>query len=67
MLATGHLSADEVAWLLGEAQSAGVRRLLLTHPTYTVPAMSAAQVAELTAPGGYAEVTAGPAPAPARL
>ncbi len=57
-LATGHLSATEVAWLLGEARRAGISRLLLTHPSYTVPAMSPAQAAELTDPGGYAEVTA---------
>src|SRR5262245_29440938 len=46
LLATGHLSADEVGWLLSEARLAGVTRLLLTHPSYTVPAMNAAQAAE---------------------
>lgn len=58
VLATGHLSTPEVAWLLPVARAAGVRRLLLTHPSYTVPAMSGAEAAELTAHGGYAEVTA---------
>lgn len=58
VLATGHLSVDEVAWLLGEARRAGINRLLLTHPSYTVPAMSAAQAAELTRQGAYAEITA---------
>jgi hypothetical protein len=58
VLATGHLSVDEVAWLLGEARQAGITRLLLTHPSYTVPAMSAAQAAELTRQGSYAEITA---------
>jgi hypothetical protein len=58
VLATGHLSVHEVAWLLGEARLAGISRLLLTHPSYTVPAMSAAQAAELTGQGCYAEVTA---------
>jgi hypothetical protein len=60
VLATGHLSAAEVAWLLHEAKQAEVSRLLLTHPSYTVPAMSAAQTAELTGYGAYAEVTAYP-------
>ncbi len=58
VLATGHLSVDEVAWLLGEARQAGITRLLLTHPSYTVPAMSATQAAELTRQGSYAEITA---------
>jgi len=58
VLATGHLSVTEVAWLVGEARQAGITRLLLTHPSYTVPAMSAAEAAELTSQGCYAEITA---------
>jgi Family of unknown function (DUF6282) len=58
VLATGHLSTAEVAWLLPEARRAGVRRLLLTHPSYTVPDMTARAAAQLTAQGAYAEVTA---------
>jgi hypothetical protein len=58
VLATGHLSTAEIAWLLPVARAAGVRRLLITHPGYTVPAMSATEAAELTAYGAYAEVTA---------
>lgn len=58
VLATGHLSTAEVRWLLPAAQQAGVRRVLLTHPSYTVPAMTAAQAADLTSRGAYAEVTA---------
>ncbi|MGH3631762.1 MAG: DUF6282 family protein, partial [Sciscionella sp.] len=58
VLASGHLSAAEVAWLFPLARRAGVRRLLLTHPCYTVPAMSASTAVELVAVGGYAEVTA---------
>lgn len=57
VLATGHLSTAEVGWLLPVARAFGLRRLLLTHPSYTVPAMSAAEAAELTAQGAYAEVT----------
>lgn len=58
VLATGHLSAAEAGWLLPEAVRAGVHRILLTHPSYTVPAMSDAQAAELAGLGAYAEVTA---------
>ncbi len=58
VLATGHLSLPEVAWLAPVARGAGVRRLLLTHPSYTVPAMSAVEARELASQGCYAEVTA---------
>jgi hypothetical protein len=58
VLATGHLSTAEVAWLLPAARRAGVSRLLMTHPSYTVPAMSPAEAAELAQQGAYAEVTA---------
>lgn len=57
VLATGHLSLPEVAWLLNAARRVGVSRVLLTHPRYTVPAMTAAQTRELTELGAYAEVT----------
>lgn len=58
VLATGHLSAEEVAWLLPEARRAGVRRLLMTHPGYTVPAMPAERAATLAREhGALAEVT----------
>ncbi len=58
VLATGHLSTAEVRWLLPAARRAGVRRVLLTHPSYTVPAMNPTTAAELTTQGAYAEVTA---------
>lgn len=58
VLATGHLSHAEVAWLLKEARIAGVQRILLTHPSYTVPAISATQARTLTDGGAFAEVTA---------
>jgi len=58
VLATGHLSVPEVGWLIGEARQAGIPRLLLTHPTYTVPAMNIGQAKELTSQGCYAEITA---------
>lgn len=59
VLATGHLGAAEIAWLLPEARQAGVTRLLLTHPSYTVPNLPARDVAQLVAEyGALAEVTA---------
>lgn len=58
VLATGHLSTAEVRWLLPVARQAGVHRLLLTHPSYTVPAMTPTQAAQLATHGVYAEVTA---------
>lgn len=58
VLATGHVSAAEIRWLLPVARAAGVRRLLLTHPGYTVPGMPAAETAELAERfGAYAEIT----------
>jgi Family of unknown function (DUF6282) len=58
VLATGHLSTPEIAWLLPVARAAGVRRLLLTHPSWTVPAMSAAEAVELAGADAYVEITA---------
>ena len=58
VLATGHLSGAECAWLLERARHHGVRRVLLTHPGYTVPGLGPAEVAELVALGATAEVTA---------
>jgi hypothetical protein len=58
VLATGHLSTPEIAWLLPVARAAGVTRVLLTHPSWTVPAMSAADAAALADGGAYAEITA---------
>ena len=50
VLATGHVSTAEAAWVVDAARAAGVRRLLLTHPSYTVPAMSGAEARALDAP-----------------
>ncbi|SDQ69523.1 DUF6282 family protein [Thermostaphylospora chromogena] len=59
VLATGHLSTPEVEWLLPVAEAAGVRRMMMTHPSYTVPAMSATDAARLARRyGALAEVTA---------
>lgn len=58
MIATGHLGAAECGWLVRRARERGVRRVLLTHATYLVPALSPAQVEELCELGAVAEITA---------
>lgn len=58
LLATGHVGAEELAWLVPTARRLGVRRVLLTHPSFTVPGLSAAAVRELVELGAVAEVTA---------
>jgi hypothetical protein len=58
VLATGHLSGPECHWLLRRARRYGIDRVLLTHPSYTVPGLHPAAVAELAAAGGFVEITA---------
>ncbi|WP_026531791.1 DUF6282 family protein [Arthrobacter sp. H41] len=58
VLCTGHLSGDECRWLFDQARDRGITRFLLTHPSYTVPAMSVAEIAELAGRGAYVEITA---------
>jgi hypothetical protein len=58
VLATGHLSATECDWLLGECASAGVRRILLTHPSYSAPAMRPEDARSLAERGGRVEICA---------
>jgi hypothetical protein len=58
VLATGHLGAAELEWVVPEALAAGVRRVLLTHPSFTVPAMTAERTRALCELGAVAEITA---------
>ncbi|HLR83385.1 MAG TPA: DUF6282 family protein [Nocardioidaceae bacterium] len=58
VLATGHLSASECAWLLDQAQYRGIRRVLLTHPSYTVPGMTVDDIRAFAARGAHVEITA---------
>ena len=58
VLATGHLSGDECGWLVERARRFGVRRVLLTHPSYTVPGLGPEDVRSLVETGAYAEITA---------
>jgi len=58
VLATGHLSGPEIGWMIPAARAAGVRRMLLTHPSFTQPALPAEQAATLAEAGALAEITA---------
>lgn len=57
VIATGHIGAEEVGWLVSAAREAGVRRVLLTHPGLLVPGLSASRTRELVEMGAYAEIT----------
>lgn len=58
VLATGHLSDEECHWLSERSRFYGINRLMLTHPSYTVPGLGPAEVRSLVEAGGYAEITA---------
>jgi hypothetical protein len=58
VLATGHLGGAECAWLLRQAKRYGITRTLLTHPSYSVPALSPAEIGELADLGTMVEITA---------
>ena len=58
VLATGHVGHDELRGLLPAAARAGVRRLVATHPTFTVPGLEAAAARELADLGAVVEITA---------
>ena len=58
VLCTGHLSGPECRWLLDQAKSRSIKRFLLTHPSYTVPGMRPAEIAELAEQGAHVEITA---------
>lgn len=57
VLATGHLSGEECHWLRGRARHYGIRRVLYTHPSYTVPGLDPEAIRTLVSKGGYAEIT----------
>ncbi|MCZ2402250.1 hypothetical protein IV498_03400 [Paenarthrobacter sp. Z7-10] len=58
VLCTGHLSGPECRWLFEQAQQRGITRFLLTHPSYTVPGIPVADIAELADRGAFVEITA---------
>jgi len=49
-LATGHLSFEEIAALVAEAESQGFRKLILTHPYDKAPGLTLEQVRILARP-----------------
>ncbi len=56
ILATGHLSKEEVFFLVPLARSMGVEKIILTHPAYETTRLSVEEIKGLTALGGvYAE------------
>lgn len=56
ILATGHISKEEVFHLVPLARSMGVEKIILTHPAYETTKLSVADMLQLTALGGvYAE------------
>jgi Family of unknown function (DUF6282) len=57
LVATGHLSREEVAALFAAARKQAVKRFLIQHPSFSIPAMSAAELAPLVADGGVVELT----------
>jgi hypothetical protein len=58
VLATGHLGPRETKWVVERALDVGVQRIVLTHPSFTVPNISASAIAELSHLGAFVEVTA---------
>lgn len=58
VLCTGHVSRSECLWLVDEAQARGISRVLLTHPSYTVPGMNPREIGELAGRGVHVEITA---------
>jgi hypothetical protein len=57
LVATGHLSGVEVAELQRCAAAAGVRRFLVQHPCFPVPALSADELEPLVRAGATIELT----------
>lgn len=57
-LATGHLTPEEVQWLVPEAVASGVRRIIITHGSWRVPRLSTEQLLRLADQGAIIEITA---------
>jgi hypothetical protein len=55
VLATGHVSTEEVFALLKAVQLYGIRRVVVTHASHAVPAMSVAEQRQATAYGAFIE------------
>lgn len=57
-LATGHLTAGEVEWLVPLALELGVRRVIVTHGSWRVPALTPERLLRLADQGATVEITA---------
>lgn len=57
VLATGHLSPEEVRLLVQEANTLGITKILITHPMAEVPNLGIDQLKELTQSGALLELT----------
>jgi len=55
VLATGHLSVEEIAVLIPAAKEYGVRKIVITHPFSLVPGLDLSCLRELVAMGAKAE------------
>jgi hypothetical protein len=55
VLATGHLSRDEIFSVVAAAQEEGVGRIVITHPEFTSQRLKAADQGELGSRGCYLE------------
>lgn len=55
VLATGHLSRDEIVAVVRAANNEGVRRIVVTHPEFTSQRLSAYDQRELAERGAYLE------------
>jgi hypothetical protein len=58
VLATGHLTPEEILWLVPAAVAAGVRRVLVTHGAWRVPHLGTEQLLQLADEGAIIEITA---------
>jgi hypothetical protein len=57
LVATGHLDGAEIAVLLAAARQARVRRFLVQHPSFTVPALGPDELRPLVERGAVVELT----------
>jgi hypothetical protein len=55
VLATGHLSREEIRAVTAAAQEAGVRRTIITHPEFTSQRLPVSEQAELAERGALLE------------
>jgi hypothetical protein len=59
ILATGHISPEEVRLVVREARSRGISRIVITHAMRRVPGMSIPQMIEVAEQGAFVEFVYG--------